>query len=407
MFINNNEALGTLYDFKLVQKEFNKLGCPRDVFNPFTLPIASGNNYVAIGERSTGKTTNILLIGMLLNKLYGTITAYIRQSNEMITPKNCRDLMTTIISCGYIEKITDGKYNSCFYHSSKWYYCLVDEDGEIIDKAPKYFMYCLSLDRSLFYKSVLNLPLCDWIVFDEFLGKAYQDDLYYFLDIVKTIARRRISPVLWFVSNTIEKNAEIFREMGINKEIQKIKPDQLIKVTAPSKMVIYIKWVQNCSKITEKINTAFFGYNSPKLAAITGNTDQWYSLPYQHIIPQEVVKTEPLIRNCYLLYNECLLNLEIVKSEKLGMCLYIHKASKLYPDSVIYTDLCFSEFIRSEFCRKYDYTINNYRYGLGNAKIDKWIHVDSINDNKHYYDSSDSSELYNSYRNKIMKGVVY
>ena len=71
-YINNDKKLGLKYDFNLVKKEFKKLKIPKDVYNPSKLPLDAAKWYISMSPRGVGKTTNILLLGMVMNKLYGT-----------------------------------------------------------------------------------------------------------------------------------------------------------------------------------------------------------------------------------------------------------------------------------------------------------------------------------------------
>ena len=93
--------------------EWKKLKMPKDVaYDPFHIPMAYKDRnrcgyYMLISKRGVGKTTSIVLIGMILFKLYGCRTQYLRQTEEMTTPKNSNKLMETILSCHYIDTITD------------------------------------------------------------------------------------------------------------------------------------------------------------------------------------------------------------------------------------------------------------------------------------------------------------
>ena len=72
-YFDNDMQHGINYDWALIKKEFDKLGIPENVVNPFlTHKLECGKWVVDMSERSIGKTTNWLLLGMVMNKLYGT-----------------------------------------------------------------------------------------------------------------------------------------------------------------------------------------------------------------------------------------------------------------------------------------------------------------------------------------------
>ena len=130
-YINGNKQNGIKYDFNEINKLFKSLNIPKDVYNPTHLPFDSCKWFVTLSERSRGKTTNLLLYGMCIYQLYHTGTCYIRSSEPMIVPKQSKDMFSNIISWGYVEKLTDGIYNTITYKSRRWYFAHVDEDGNI------------------------------------------------------------------------------------------------------------------------------------------------------------------------------------------------------------------------------------------------------------------------------------
>ena len=120
-YIDGKETNGLKYDFTLIRKEVKKLKIPQEFYNPIKCPFEKCKWFVNLSDRSTGKTTNWILLGMIMNKLYGTTIQYIRQTNDMITPRNSKNLFDTILSCGYVEKITEGEYNTIVYKVTSKY----------------------------------------------------------------------------------------------------------------------------------------------------------------------------------------------------------------------------------------------------------------------------------------------
>lgn len=74
-------------DWQKIRKEYKKLKCPKEVWNPLTLPLGECGYYIVLSDRSRGKTTNALLLGMIMNKIDGSKIEYVRQRREQIMPK--------------------------------------------------------------------------------------------------------------------------------------------------------------------------------------------------------------------------------------------------------------------------------------------------------------------------------
>ena len=194
-YIQDKQNLGIDYDWGLIRKEYNKLGVPGDYYDIPWKAIQEGNKYImSLSERSTGKTTNLgLLVGLVMNKLYKTQVVYIRPTEDELSASHAQKLVDVIKTYNegqYIKALTDGEYNSMYYHWRQFFYCFVNETGEIEKKSTTPIIQMLSVARASDYKSTLNLPLGDWIVYDEFIGKYYRpDEAIHFLDLLKTIIR--------------------------------------------------------------------------------------------------------------------------------------------------------------------------------------------------------------------------
>ena len=240
-YIDNKIENGIKINWKKIRNRYKKLGVPNDYYNPCNEPIEQSHYHIILSERSSGKTTNLLLLGMLLNDEYGIIIQYIRSREEMIMPKNLNNLFSVINNkeFNYVEKITHGAYNSVVYQARRWYYCLRDSDGTIIEQANNHFMMCLSFDNNDNYKSSYTEPLGDFIIVDEFIERYYYPNSFFLcMDLIKTIIRSRLSPIIFFSANTIEKNSIWFDEFTIKKEIVNMKiGDKLLHETQQGTMI--------------------------------------------------------------------------------------------------------------------------------------------------------------------------
>ena len=383
-YIENNEQFGIDYDFKHIRKKFKSLGIPSDVWTPEHMPTHCFWNAI-MSERSLGKTTNCLLWGMCMNWEYGTVIQYVRSKEDQIMPKYSSKLFETILKFGYVEKVTDGLWNTVIRKGREYYYAKENEDGQIELICDKAFIHLLSVDQNMNYKSTYNAPLGDLIIFDEFIGKFYPlDEFVYFCDLIATIKRKRRNVHVFMLSNTIDRESEYFNELEIYEDVQLLKKGENV-VTATSKGTkVYVEIAGNKEFTKEKsfdlIN--FFGFKNPKLSAITGA--DWATYQYPHI-PSGDYKS--LSHAMHLLNNGRLYELEIVEHENIGVCIYVHRANKLYDDSIVYTIT--------------DILDSRYRYGTGFTKMDMYIWKKLYNRHKFFYTNNTCGSAVENYINNV------
>lgn len=382
-YIDNNMEHGIKYDFNAVKKELARLHCPPNVYNPFkSHVITSGKWYLDLSERSTGKSTNWILLGMCMHKLYGTQIIYIRETKDMILPAHSRQLFDTILEHKYVQAITEGAYDTVYYSSRAWYYHNTEHD----ETAPDPFMLVLSIDENILNKSSLNTPRGDLIIFDEFISKRnYANQFVDFCDTLKTVIRERDSALIVMLANTIDRHTFWFKELGIYEQIQKMEIDTSQEYTTKGGTKISIalmgKKANQMPEHRKEHNSKFFGFFNPKLNAITGG--DWAMNIYPH--PPKALdndKPERLIFNRYIRHNNYLLNVELYRSKELGLYCICHKANTTYDDSIIYT----LENISAK----------NERYKWGDNRVDKLLYK-LIKGNRWYYATNLEGSLMENY----------
>lgn len=354
---DNKESHGIIYDWQKILKEYNKLHIPKEFYQPVNVPFNNAKWIVELSERRSGKSTNWLLLGMVMNKMYGTIIQYVRQTENMIMPVYSEELFAVIKSYDngkYIRQITDNKYNSCIYYRRKMYYCNVDSDGNEIDRCPTHFLQFLSVDNTANYKSGYNCPTGDLIIFDEFIGKFDRlNEFVDFCDLLSTIIRYRKSPVIALLANTINLNHNFFKELCITKEIRSLKVGQHKTVTSSLGTNVYVELIGvKTTSIKSEINKLFFGFDNPKLASITGGEQPWAFENVPHIWHEdnEVYINRDIRLDC----DGTFIQLDLVKCER-GIVVYAHECTRNYPRSIILTTG--------------DITEKNQMYGLGSGKL--------------------------------------
>ena len=380
-FIDGKRNNGIIYDYPTIRKEFRKLKIPTEYYNPAKSPFDKCKWFINLSDRSTGKTTNWLLFGMTMNKLYGTVIQYVRQTNDMITPRNSKNLFDTILDNNYVSKLTDGKYNTIVYKAKRWYYAKSDENGEIEEQKNTNFMCMLSIDNAENYKSSYNAPYGDLIIFDEFIGKYYyRNEFVRFNDLLKTIIRDRQSPIIVLLANTIDKNSQYFNELEIYNTVQNMKQGDSEIITSERGTNIYVEILESGvkkQKTRSIVNTLFFGWKNPLISSITG--DDWAINNYPHI-PQ--YNSKIILKRYYLDFNNTLLALDIKSCDEIGMYVAVHRATRTYDDSIIFT---IGEIDK-----------NNKRFRFGFTPSDKRL-WELYKRNKFYYASNDIGSLIDNY----------
>lgn len=347
-----------LMNYNAVIKKYRSLKCPDGYFNPVHIPFNQDKYFIICTERSTGKTTNIILFAMCAHWLFGNQIAYLRQYSDMIERRNLKQLFATIKECGYIEKITEGRWKDLVYQSHGWYYCNYDEEGKVIDRGTDPFMLCLSIDQNELYKSTLNMPSCVFIIYDEFISRRYrQDEFIDFCDVCKTIIRGRTDPIIFLLGNTIDRNHQYFYEMELNDVVNSMPLGSKTETLTHEGTPIYVDFYQpGISPEKSQHNKLFFGFKNKKLGAITGK--DWSITPMPH--PKSDDTRKILARCWYILYEDRYINLELCRNDNDGLHVVAHFATQgPKKDSTIYSMGLMMDW--------------RYRYKLGHDKADKLI----------------------------------
>ena len=386
-YIGDTSDRGILYDWKTIRKEMKKLGIPSDFYNPVTAPLESVQWFVEVSERAVGKTTGWLLLGAVMFHIYGTVTIYVRSRKDMIAPKNAISLYHVVKENHYIEKITDGKYNTVIYDKRKWFFARVNEEGNIEERHPDYFCRMVSIDSAGDLKSNFNEPKGDLLLFDEFIPVneryAVMNEFVQFVDLCSTVFRLRECPKIVMLANNINKYSQYFNDLEIAERISEMQISENCIHTTSKGTKIYIEFIGAPKKFRTKKSTwnrLFAGFSKPELASITGEST-WAVHCYQHIPPEDEMKI--IFNKLYIKYQNKFVRLDLVENERLGLCIYAHWATKVYHDSIILTnEMQFDE---------------RYRYGnAGNTKIGKILDR-MIKERKVYFSGNDVGNFVEDY----------
>lgn len=382
-YYDGHQEHGFIIDWPEIFRLYNSLGCPKHVFNPSTLPINDAAWFVLTSERNTGKTTNLILIAMLLWAKYGAVSAYIRQNTDMITPKEMKNFMNVIINNGYIQKITNGRYNGVRYWARHYTFVEWGTDGKKAAESDP-FLWVGAINEHETYKSTLNLPTCNLILYDEFISSSYPpNEFIATCDLHKTIARNRKGLKMFLCANTTYYYHEYFRELLIQEEVINCKVNHSFIKATPLGTRVFYKMIGDKDVQREKINIEYYGFDDPRLKSITGG--DWAINNYPHIVKED---REVLDKGHYILFNEQYFQIEFVFSDRIGAHCIVHRASSGRNAKVIYTIGEIRE--RRE------------RYRYGDTRVDRLLWELYYN-NKWFYSDNDVGYAVEAYRQRADK----
>lgn len=346
-YIDGRERNGIKIDWKKVKKEYEKLKIPKDTYDPLeNIDITKCGYVIDLSDRSRGKTTNKLIIALILYRMYGIELQYIKQHKSDVTWTKLQDLYETVKQFDYISEIFDGFYNDIEYYAKRWTLIHRDSTGSIDDKNESHSTTCFGLDENDSLKSSYNAPRGDMIFYDEFIASTYGfQDFVRFCDICKTIIRERISPIIFMSANTIDLNTPWFDEFNIRKEVEVMNRGDCKFIKSDLGTQIYVKILdENVSKHRELVNVRFWGFNNTKLASITGKgtwaTESFPHIPsYEKDDEDEEEKEQPeIIQNrVFIRMAGKYMKLRLVNMPKVGPAVWVTPATKVYDDSIILT----------------------------------------------------------------------
>lgn len=332
-------ALGIVIDWKMIRKAYDGLKIPKKYHRPHMDGIDHLGYIIDLSDRSRGKTTNKLLLGLLLYAAYGIQLHYIRQNSDQCEPKQIKNLYETVLSCKYIERITEGKYNHITYRGRRWYMQLLDDTGKVLETDPVPCCVCFGLDDAPEQKSIYNAPRGDMIFFDEFITLHYgYDDYTLFTDLCKTIIRDRLSPIIYMSANTIDRQSPWFDELCIRDTVEKMEQGTAQEIQTEEGTHLYVEILPaDNSEVRMAVNKRFFGFGGSRLSAITGR-GTWASESYPHI-PKEDPDSPSriLVNTIFLKRQNALIKLRLVDHPQLGISVFCMPATKTYDDSIIFS----------------------------------------------------------------------
>lgn len=335
---DNKPSRGIKIDWNAVRKEYKKLKIPKEYYYPLRADFDRINYIISMSQRARGKTTQILILGLVLYAMYGIQCHYIRQFSEQCELRYLKDLYKIVLEYGYLQKIFGDRWNHIFYRGKRWYLCRLDEDGNIEEKDETHCCICFGLDEAAAIKSIYNAPRGDMIFYDEFISPRMGfDDFANFCDMVSTIGRLRYGTFVMLSANTINRNSRWFDEYAIAEVVRPMQLGETKEIASPLGSHFLVELLSaDKSEERQTVNRRLFGFKNSKLDAITGR-GTWAEETYPHIPADGDEPAVYLCNRIFLEMNGQYMKLAVVNNPDIGMCVYCTPATKIYNDSVIFT----------------------------------------------------------------------
>lgn len=297
------------FDIELVKKEIRKLKIPKEYFRMDLDAINNHDISVFMSIRKdAGKTTQALIIGMVLNKLYQYEIEYLRVDDKQTTEANIDNIFDVIIKNDYIAKIYDNKYNGVEYKSrTKRFFLVKREDGEIIDKSERPICLIHSLQMWSSMKSGYNNTHGNWLVVDEMFDteRSTTNQVIEFANQISTITRERPEARVIMLGNNLNKFSFWFDEFGVMDQINNLNYGGTIDHITSMGTTIYMTLFDiSEEKIKNVLNRKirFFGFDTPKMAAFNG-LQAFAGNQWQHIPNDDLLDVKYLLYNRLFIYH--------------------------------------------------------------------------------------------------------
>lgn len=286
-YIDNKPINGIKVDYKKINKEFKKMmekcNAPDGLYDPTSIPITEANWFVLMSERSSSKTTQMLLYYLLVNKFYGVNFAYIRKKKENITKSMYVKLFEVINDpaynyCGYL---TDGKYSHLIVTTTKDVY-FEDNEG---NQSPEPIGVLMDVEEYDRYCSSFNTTKHDLILFDEFSwGRYAEDEFLHLCQLIATLRRERVSIKIVMLSNTISPYNQYLQELGISTTLATMHKGQHAIITSELGTKVYCALLDvemHKTKEFDRKALSYFGFANESLRSLYGG--EWEIKGFKHL----------------------------------------------------------------------------------------------------------------------------
>lgn len=324
-----------MWKYEEIEKEVKRLKIPKQFHHIKTDVLLTHDYYMLLSIRAdSGKTTDALLYGMVLNFLYGTTIEYLRSDESQIKKSSVESMFDVIKKYDYINTLYRGEYNSVIYKPmvKKFYLVLLDENGEEVKRQEEPLCCCHSLEKYIEMKSVYNNPKGDYILYDEFVDSSRSsfNQMVELQNQISTIIRDRNGRVV-MLSNNVNKYSQWWEEFTIEKDINALEFGGAIDKKTELGTTIYCELLDVSEKKKEETRNKkirFSGFNTPKMNAFNGLAS-WQGTSHQHLHDEELLRAENLVTNrFYIKHRNRYAQICIYYDDEFGEFAFVHYSNE-------------------------------------------------------------------------------
>ena len=302
-------------------------------YNSKSILKKSATYSMVFGERSNGKTYAFLKYGLEQYFKNGYQIAYIRRWKEDIQGKRGSTIFNALIENGEIERLSKGEFTGIHYYAGKFYLCNYD-NGKAIYNDINILGYAFALTDVEHDKSTAY-PKIETIIFDEFLtNRLYlPNEFVIFMNVISTIIRRRETPKIFMLGNTVNKFCPYFQEMGLNNILNMKQGEIDFYQYGESGLSVAVEYCQTTSKNELKESKKYFAFNNPKLQMITGGA--WELAIYPHLPAK--YKPQDVLLTFFIEFSDNVFSCEIISIDDMAF-IYVHEKTTSIkdPNAIIY-----------------------------------------------------------------------
>lgn len=292
--------------------------------------------YLAIGERSNGKTYSALQYALENYFKTGEQFAYIRRYTEDVRPKHLNSLFNAHSENGEISRLSNGIFSSVDYTSRRFYPYSFDEDKQkrVLSDDPIGYAFDLA---GMEHDKSISFPRVTTIIFDEFLSRMgyLPNEFILFMNSLSTIIRTRNNVKIFMLGNTVNKFCPYFAEMGL-AHVKEQKAGTIdVYNYADTGLQVVVEYCDPLSKKGGKSSDVYFAFDNPQLKMITGG--DWEIAVYPHL--EYKYRTRDVIQHFFIEFDEAILHCELVVTKN-NYFIFVHQ--KTTPIQDVDKDIVYS-----------------------------------------------------------------
>lgn len=339
--------------------------------------------YLAIGERTNGKTYSALKYALERYFKHGEQFAYIRRFGEDVRRKNLINLLSGHIDNGLISELSGGTYSLVNYTSGTFIAYNYDEETNKAEYDKEVMGFAFDLNSMEHHKST-SYPKVTTIIFDEFLSRNgyITNEFVLFMNTLSTIIRDRANVKIFMLGNTVNKYCPYFTEMGLT-HIKDQKPGTIdVYNYADTGLSVVVEYCDPMSKRGGKKSDIYFAFDNPQLKMITSGS--WEISIYPHLVTR--YRPKDVMFNFFIQFDGAVLHGEIVVTDT-DYFMFIHAKTTPIKDEdedIVYTDMPSQRW--------------NYRVGITNQRDSLSLLISKlISENRVFYSDNEIGEVLRNY----------